>query len=161
MEVMISCDRYMIMEYVSRQTKKFRLAEMYFLLKKISPGTCNAEYVKLTLEWLADMGLVKKIMIKVKPGQKWLYYQACYDYEFLQSRIKNSSERQCAEPVTYVCCGLPEKVRCRCAEIKEKINHATIHPSYKSPFVIAEIEFAVSISQGERERLKKKIAELD
>lgn len=37
MEVMISCDRYMIMEYVSRQTKKFRFAEMYFLLKKISP----------------------------------------------------------------------------------------------------------------------------
>lgn len=107
------------------------------------------------------MGLVKKIMIKVKPGQKWLYYQACYDYEFLQNRIKDSSKKPCAEPVTYVCCGLPEKVRCRCAEIKEKINHATIHPSYKSPFVIAEIEFAVPISQGERERLKKKIAELD
>lgn len=121
MEVMISCDRYMIMEYVSRQTKKFRLAEMYFLLKKISPGTCNAEYVKLTLEWLADMGLVKKIMIKVKPGQKWLYYQACYDYEFLQSRIKNSSERQCAEQIKYVCCGLMEKFRCRYAEIKEKM----------------------------------------
>lgn len=161
MEVMISCDRYMIMAYVSRQTKKFRFAEMYFLLKKISPGTYNAEYVKLTLEWLADMGLVKKIMIKVKPGQKWLYYQACYDYEFLQSRIKNSSERQSAEQIKYVCRGLLEKFRCRYAKVKEKINRVTIHPSYKSPFVIAEIEFAVPISQRERERLKKKIAELD
>lgn len=44
---------------------------------------------------------------------------------------------------------------------KEMINRITIHPSYKSPFVIAEIESAVPISQRERERLKKKIAELD
>lgn len=72
MEVIMGCDRYMIMEYVSRQTKKFRFAE-----------------------------------------------------------------------------------------IKEKINHATMHPSYKTAFVIAEIEFIAPINQGERERLKKKIAELD
>ena len=56
-EIMLSTDRYIIMEYVSRQVKEFRLAEMYDLLKKQDSQKWKAKEVKISLEWLADMGL--------------------------------------------------------------------------------------------------------
>lgn len=160
MEIMLSQDRYTVMEYVSQQTEKFRFAELYYLLKKLDPDT-NAEDVKITLEWLVDMDLVKRIFVKVSHGQKWLYYRPRYDYGFLLSRIRLDSESQYAGAVKYRCYGLAEEIRYQYAGIKEKINHINVYPPYNFPFVMAETEYVVPMSQKQRELLRKKIDELE
>lgn len=96
-EVILSVDRYIIMECVSQQTKEFRFAEMYYLLKKNDSERWQAKNVKITLEWLADMGLVRRKMVKVKPGQTWLFYQSRFDYGFLLSRLKREGGGYCME----------------------------------------------------------------
>ena len=97
MEITLSLDRYTIMEHVSAQASEFipvskmicqqitaivkveanhlankyareyRMADMYYLLKELEPEKWQAKDVKVTLEWLADMGLVKrKEIVKYK-----------------------------------------------------------------------------------------------
>ncbi len=161
MEVVLGAERYMIMECVSRQTKEFRFAEMYYLLKKIDSGRWQARDVKITLEWLADMGLVSRKKVKVKPGQTWLFYQPCFDHGFLLSRINPESGGSCTEARVYICRGTIEKLRYKYACIKERFNLASWNLPYKSPFVIAEKEFAVPMTLEEKKLLKKKIEELD
>ena len=81
MDIILNQDRYTVMEYVARQTEKFRFAEIYHLIKKFVPGT-DVEELKITMEWLADMGLVKRIFVKISPWQEWLYYKSHYDHVF-------------------------------------------------------------------------------
>ncbi len=118
MEITISRDRYAIMEYVSKQPGEFRMAEMYHLLRDLEPEKWQARDVKITLEWLADMGLVKRKLVKAGPGQKWLYYQACFDPEFLRSRTEILSDQ---EIVKYECRGFAEKIRYLNAQKNEKL----------------------------------------
>lgn len=117
MEITLSLDRYTIMEHVSQQAGEFRMAEMYFLLKGMEPERWQAVEVKITLEWLADMGLVKRKLVKAGHGQKWLFYQACYDYEFLFSRTELFCDMKI---VKYKCRGNVERIRCLLAQINEK-----------------------------------------
>lgn len=152
-EVILSADRYIIMENVSRQTNEFRFAEMYYLLKKINPRKWQAKEVKITLEWLADMGLIRRKTVKVKPGQKWLFYQPCMDYIFLKSRIKSGGGENCAETRVYICEGIIEKLRYKYACIMERYNRAIWNLPYKSPFVIAEMGFAIPMTPKEKQLL--------
>ena len=161
MEVMLSADRYIIMENVSRQTNEFRFAEMYNLLKKIDLGRWKAKEVKITLEWLADMGLIKRKTVKASPGQAWLFYQPCFDHAFLHSRIKPEGSGNRAETRVYICRGIIEKLRYKYACIMERYNRVLWELSYKSPFVIAEMEFVIPMTPEEKQLLKKKIEELD
>lgn len=101
MEVVLDPDRYDIMVYISSQTKEFRLAELYYLLKKQDPQKWETKEVKISLEWLADMGLIKRKTVKVNPGQAWLFYQPCFDHAFLHSRIKPDGSGNCAETRVY------------------------------------------------------------
>ena len=144
------------MECVSRQTKEFRFAEIYYLLKKLDPERWQAEEVKITLEWLADMGLVRRKIVKTR-----LFYQSCFDYSFLLSRIKQKGSIHCAEPSVYICKGIFEKIRYKYASIKERFNRASSKLLYKSPFIIAEIDFAVPMTLEEKQILKGKIEGLD
>ncbi len=161
MEVVLDPDRFVIMEYVLSQTKEFRFAELYHLLKKQDPQKWKAKEVKISLEWLADMGLIRRKMVKVGPGQKWLFYQPCLDYVFPLIHIKPEGSGNCAETRVYICSGIIEKLRYKYACIRERFNRASWDMSYKSPFVIAEMEFAVPITSEEKQLLKKKIEELD
>ena len=161
MEVALNSDRYVIMEYISSQTKEFRLAELYYLLKKQDPQKWKAKEVKISLEWLADMGLVRRKMVKVKRGQTWLFYQSRFDYSFLLSRLKQESGGHCMEDRVYVCRGNIEKLRYKYACIMERLNRALWNWPYNSPFVIAEMAFAVPMTPEEKQLLKKKIEELD
>ena len=63
MEIILSLDKYTIMEQVSKQASAFRMADMYHLLKKLEPEKWQAKDVKITLEWLADMGLAKRKLL--------------------------------------------------------------------------------------------------
>ena len=117
MEIILSLDRYTIMEQVSQQASEFRMADMYFLLKRLEPERWRAIEVKITLEWLADMGLVKRKLVKAGRGQKWLFYQACYDYEFLLNRAELFCDMQA---VKYKCQGNTERIRYLFAQINEK-----------------------------------------
>lgn len=160
-EIMLSTDRYIIMEYVSRQVKEFRLAEMYDLLKKQDSQKWKAKEVKISLEWLADMGLIKRKTVKVKPGQAWLFYQPCFDHDYLLSRIKPEDRGNCTETRVYICRGIIEKLRYKYACIMERYTRATWDLSYKSPFIIAEMEFVTPMTPEEKKLLRKKIEELD
>lgn len=160
-EVMLNENRYIIMECVSKQTKEFRFAEMYYLLKKIDAGRWQAEDVKITLEWLADMGLVRRKMVKVKPGQTWLFYQSRFNYGFLLGRLKQEGGGHCMGDRVYICRGNIEKLRYKYACIKERLNQISWNWPYNSPFIIAEMEFAVPMTPEEKQLLKKKIEELD
>lgn len=73
MEVALDPDRYEIMIYIAGRTEEFRLAELYYLLKKQDPQKWKAKEVKISLEWLADMGLIKRKTVKASPGQAWLF----------------------------------------------------------------------------------------
>jgi len=161
MEVVLGADRYMIMEWVSRQEKQFRFAELYYLLKKAGLVRWQARDVKITLEWLADMGLVRRKKVKEKPGQRLLFYQPCFDHDFLPGRIKPEDGGNCMEAGVYICRGTIEILRYKYACIKEKYNRAFWSLPNKSPFVIAEMEFAVPMTPEEKQLLKKKIEDLD
>lgn len=63
MEITLSLDRYTIMEHVSKQASEFRMADMYHFLKKLESEKWQAKDVKITLEWLADMGLAKRKLL--------------------------------------------------------------------------------------------------
>ena len=117
MEITLSLDRYTIMEQVSQQASEFRMADIYFLLKRLEPERWRAIEVKITLEWLADMGLVKRKLVKAGRGQNWLFYQACYDSEFLFSRAELLYDMQA---VKYTCQGNAERIRYLFAQINEK-----------------------------------------
>lgn len=119
MEITLSLDRYTIMEHVSAQDSDFRMADMYYLLKELEPEKWQAKDVKVTLEWLADMGLAKRKLVKASHRQKYLFYQACYDYEFLLSRTELLCDM---EAVKYKCYGFAEKIRYLHAQINEKIS---------------------------------------
>ncbi len=41
MEIMITPERYKVMKYVSQQKQAFRLAEMYYLMKRIDSEKIN------------------------------------------------------------------------------------------------------------------------
>lgn len=161
MEVLLDSDRYVIMEYVSQQAEEFRFTEMYYLLKKQDSPKWKAKEVKISLEWLADMGLIKRKTVKVKPGQTWLYYQPCFNYAFLSGRIKPEGEGTRTEAMSYICRGIIEKLRYKYACIMERYNRASWNLSYKSPFVIAEMEFVIPMTPKEKQLLKKKIEKLD
>lgn len=161
MEVVLDSDRYVIMEYVSQQAEEFRFAEMYYLLKKQDSPKWEAKEVKISLEWLADMGLIKRKTVKVKLGQTWLYYQPCFDYAFLSGRIKPKGGRTRTEARSYICRGMIEELRYKYACIMERFNRALWNLSYKSPFVITEMEFVISMTPEGKRLLKKKIEELD
>lgn len=160
MEVELDPDRYDIMAYISGQKKEFRFAELYHLLKKHDPQKWEAKEVKISLEWLADMGLIKRKTVKVNPGQAWLFYQPCFDHDFLYNRIKPEGSGSCAETRVYICRGIIEKLRYKYACIMERYNRAAWDLSYKSPFVIAEMEFVIPLTPEEKQLLKKKIEEL-
>lgn len=119
MEITLSLDRYTIMEHVSKQANEFRMADMYHLLKKLEPEKWQAKDVKITLEWLADMGLAKRKLLNGEYRQKLLFYQACYDYEFLLSRTEPLCDM---EIVKYKCYSFAEKIRYFHAQINEKIS---------------------------------------
>lgn len=133
MEIELSLDRYTIMKHVSQQAGKFRMAEMYHLLKGLEPDRCRPVEVKITLEWLADMGLVKREMVKAGHGQRWLFYRARYDYEFLLSRTKPDGEM---DIVKYKCQGKAERLRYLFAQINEKAYRKQELMSYKYLFAI-------------------------
>lgn len=120
MEITLSLDRYTIMEQVSKQASEFRMADMYHLLKKLEPEKWQAKDVKITLEWLADMGLAKRKLLNGRHRQKLLFYQTCYDYEFLLSRTEQLCDM---EIVKYKCYSLVEKIRYLHAQINEKISY--------------------------------------
>ena len=50
MEVELEPDRYEIMTYIAGRTDEFRLAELYYLLKKQEPQKWKAKEVKISLE---------------------------------------------------------------------------------------------------------------
>lgn len=120
MEITLSLGRYTIMEHVSKQANEFRMADIYHLLKMLEPEKWQAKDVKITLEWLADMGLVKRKLLNGEYRQKFLFYQACYDYEFLLSRTEQLSDM---EIVKYKCYSFVEKIRYLYAKINEKISY--------------------------------------
>ena len=160
MEIMITPERYKVMKYVSQQKQAFRLAEMYYLMKRIDSEKWQAGELKIILEWLADMGLIKRKFVKAGRGQSWLYYQSCFDTMFLLERTKNESEIHCIKSISYLCCGVMEKLRYQYACIKEKINRASEHLSNNCPFMIAETDFAIPITPEQKSNIKKKIEQL-
>ncbi len=161
MEVKISADRYTIMQGVSRQKKEFRFAEMYYLLKGIDAARWQAKEVKLSLEWLADMGLIKRKIVKEKPGQSWLFYQPCFDDAFLHSRIRLKISGKRSETRVYICKGMIEKLRYKYACMRERHNRASWDLPYNSPCVIAEMDASVLMTPEEKQILLKKMEELD
>ncbi len=160
-EVALSADRQIIMECVSQQKKEFRFAEIYFLLKKNDSERWQAKDVKIALEWLADMGLVRRKIVKAMLGQKWLFYQSRFDHGFLLSHLKQERCGHCMEDRIYICRVKFEILRYKYACIKERLNRALWNWPYSSPFVIAEIGFARPMTLEEKQLLKKKIEELD
>lgn len=77
------------------------------------------------------------------------------------SRIKPEGSGNRAENRVYICRGIIEKLRYKYACIMERYNRVFWEPSYKSPFVIAEMEFVIPMTPEEKQLLKKKIEELD
>ncbi len=161
MEVALDPDRYEIMTCIAGRTEEFRLAELYYLLKKQNPQKWKAKEVKISLEWLADMGLIKRKTVKASPGQAWLFYQPCFDHAFLHSRIKPEGSGNRAETRVYICRGIIEKLQYKYACIMERYHRVSWEPSYSSPFVIAEMEYVIPMTPEEKQLLKKKIEELD
>lgn len=124
-EVALSLDKYLIMECVSQQADAFRFAELYHMLKRMDPDRWRACDVKIMLEWLADMDLIKRKRVKVRSGQTWLFYQPGFDESFLHSRIKYGKDGNGLESRVYLCQGMLEILRYRYASIKERLNRAS------------------------------------
>lgn len=98
-------------------TGDFRMADIYFLFKGREAERWRAIEVKMILEWLTDTGLAKRKLVKAGRGQKWLFYRACYAYEFLLGRTELFCDIQA---VKYKCQGHAVGIRYLFVQINEK-----------------------------------------